>query len=340
MLLEDSVSPHIVVRDLRKVYRVPQREPGLRAALRSVFRRQYVDCLAVDDVNFTVQPGEILGFIGPNGAGKTTTLKMLCGLLYPTSGEARVDGHVPWERRTEFLRRISMVMGNRHQLAWENTVNDSFHLLAEIYNVPRGQFADTRGELVDLLELEDLLPKMVRDLSLGERMKCELAAALLHRPTVLFLDEPTLGLDVSMQFRLRQYIARYNHQTGATVILTSHYMADVVTLCPRVILIHQGRLLFDGQLSRLAEQMAPFKLIRADLGDGAGDAVAGLLSELGPGVTLVAQDDRKLTLRVRRREASHVTARLLRDIAVVDLSVEDPPIEAVIDQVYRERAES
>jgi len=330
------MKPQIVVSDLCKIYRVPEREAGLEAAVRSLFHRRYRDVLAVDHINFTVQPGEIVGFIGPNGAGKTTTLKMLSGLLYPTSGEVRVDGFVPSERQPAFLRRISMVMGNRNQLAWDNTVSDSLYVLAEIYGVPRDEFGRTRDELVELLEIGDLLSKMPRDLSLGERMKCELIAALLHRPRLLFLDEPTLGLDVTMQFRLRRFVAEYNRRSQATVILTSHYMADVVSLCPRVVLIHQGRLLFDGDLARLAEQMAPFKLIRLAVGNGNGQAMADVLPGLGPAVTLIEQNDRRYTLRVKREDASTVTARLLNDVPLADITVEDPPIEAVIDQVYRE----
>jgi ABC-2 type transport system ATP-binding protein len=330
------MKPQIVVSDLCKIYRVPEREAGLRAAIGSLIHRRYRDVLAVDHITFTVQPGEIVGFIGPNGAGKTTTLKMLAGLLYPTGGEMRVDGCVPAERKPAFLRRISMVMGNKSQLPLENTVSDSFYVLGEIYRVPRDEFHRTLDELVDLMEIKDLLPKMPHDLSLGERMKCELIAALLHRPRVLFLDEPTLGLDVTMQFRLRRFVAEYNRQSEATVILTSHYMADVVSLCPRVILIHQGRLLFDGELARLAGQMAPFKLIRLAVGNGNGQAMADVLPGLGPAVTLIEQNDRRYTLRVKREDASTVTARLLNDVPLADITVEDPPIEAVIDQVYRE----
>ncbi len=328
--------PQIAVKDLCKIYRVPEREAGLRAAAVSLFRRRYRDVPAVAEIAFAVEPGEMVGFIGPNGAGKTTTLKMLAGLLYPTRGEVQVEGYTPWERKPEFLRRISMVLGNRGQLPWDNTVADSFHVLAEIYHVPRAAYRHTLDELVCLLELEDLLPKMARHLSLGERMRCELAAALLHRPRVLFLDEPTLGLDVTMQLRLRRFIAGYNRLGGATVILTSHYMADVVSLCPRVILIHEGRLLFDGELARLAGRMAPFKLIRLALGDGANGAVDRILAGLAQAVAVVERSDRRYTLRVRRDEAAALTARLLGEVALLDLTVEDPPIEAVIDQVYRE----
>jgi ABC-2 type transport system ATP-binding protein len=331
------VDPQIIVDDLCRVYRVPEREAGLKAAVRSLIHRRYRDVLAVDNISFAVQAGEMVGFIGPNGAGKTTTLKMLSGLLYPTSGEARVSGFIPWRRKSDFLRSISMVMGNRNQLTWENTVLDSFYVLGEIYRVPRSEFRCTLDELVDLLEIEELLPKMARNLSLGERMKCELAAALLHRPRVLFLDEPTLGLDVTMQFRLRRFIAKYNQQSEATIILTSHYMADVVALCPRVILIHEGRLLFDGDLSRLAEQMAPFKLIRVAIDDkGTQQAVESTLSDLGQAVKVTEQSGRQYSLRVRKSDASSVVTYLLNSIPLADVTVENPPIEAVIDQVYRE----
>ena len=326
----------IVATNLRKVYRVPEREAGIRAALGSVVRRRFRDVLAADDVSFAVEPGEVVGFIGPNGAGKTTTLKMLTGILYPTAGEARVEGFVPWERKPEFLRRISMVMGNKNQLLWDTTVMDAFLVLGEIYRVPRQEFQRTLDELVGLLEIKDHLAKLPRNLSLGERMKCELAAALLHRPRVLFLDEPTLGLDVTMQFRLRRFIAEYNRESGATVILTSHYMADVVSLCPRVLLIHEGRLLYDGELAQLAARLAPFRLIRLAVGNGNGQAMGEVLAGLGELATVIEHSERRYTLRVRRGDAAQVTARLLQGVPLADLTIEDPPIEAVIDQVYRE----
>jgi ABC-2 type transport system ATP-binding protein len=332
-----DMKPQIIVNNLCKVYRTPEREPGLKAAVRSLFHRRYRDVSAVEQLNFTVHSGEILGFIGPNGAGKTTILKVLSGLLYPTSGEVRVAGFIPWNRKPEFLQKISMVMGNRHQLTWENTVMDSFYVLGEIYQVPRHEFQHTLGELVALLEIEPLLPKMARNLSLGERMKCELVAALLHRPRVLFLDEPTLGLDVTMQLRLRRFIAEYNRQSGATIILTSHYMADVVSLCPRVMLISEGRLLFDGELAQLAGQIAPFKLIRIAIDkNGRGCSLKDVLSNFNPSVTIIAQQDCRYMLRVRKADVAPVTVRLLSDISLVDMTIEDPPIEAVIDQVYRE----
>ena len=323
----------IVVRDLSKTYRVPEREPGLLSSLRSLVRRTYRDVEAVRSISFTVEAGEMVGFIGPNGAGKTTTLKMLAGLLYPTAGEARVLGFVPWERRASYLRRISMVLGNKSQMLWDIPPMDTFRVLGEIYGVAPTELKRTLDELVELLGMEALLAKPVRNLSLGGRMKCELVAGLLHRPQVMFLDEPTLGLDVSMQGRLRRFLAEYNRRSGVTVILTSHYMADVVALCPRVILIHQGRLLYDGELSGLAERLAPFKLIRVALGNGyaTGDDL-----ELPLGVDVIERQNGRLVLRVGRSEAPSITAHLLHRLPVLDLAVEDPPIEAVIDQIYQE----
>ena len=317
---------------LSKTYRVPEREAGLAASFKSLARRRYRDVEAVRDISFAVEPGEMAGFIGPNGAGKTTTLKMLSGLLVPTSGEAHVMGFVPWQRSPDYLRRISMVLGNKSQMLWDIPPLETFRVLGEIYHVPPHQFRQTLDELVELLEMQDLLTRPVRNLSLGERMKCELVAGLLHRPEVLFLDEPTLGLDVSMQARVRRFLSEYNRRSGVTVILTSHYMADVVALCPRVILIHHGQLLYDGELEGLAQKLAPFKLIRMALHNGRKSDEL----ELPPGVTVVERGNGRLTLRVSRAEAPSLTAHLLHSLPVADLAVEDPPIEAVIDQIYQE----
>ncbi len=322
------------IRDLSKVYRVPEREPGLAASLRGLVRRTYREVEAVRDISFAVEAGEMVGFIGPNGAGKTTTLKMLSGLLYPTSGEARVLGFRPWDRKPGYLRQISMVLGNKSQMLWDITPMDTFSVLGEIYAVPPPELERTLSELVELLEMQDLLARPVRGFSLGERMKCELVAGLLHRPRILFLDEPTLGLDVSMQGRLRRFLAEYNRRSGVTVILTSHYMADVVALCSRVILIHHGKLLYDGALSGLAEKLAPFKLIRMSLGNG--HDTPGRELTLPDGVDVVERTRGRVVLRVGRHEAPAITARLLNSMPVVDLTVEDPPIEAVIDRVYQE----
>jgi ABC-2 type transport system ATP-binding protein len=326
----------IVVRNLVKTYRVPERDPGLGAALRGLVRRSYREVEAVREIEFSVEAGERVGFIGPNGAGKTTTLKMLSGLLYPTSGEAQVLGFVPWQRKPAYLRRISMVLGNKSQMLWDIPPLDSFAVLGEMYGVPKAQQQRTVDELIELLEMQELLQKPVRNLSLGERMKCELVAGLLHRPEVLYLDEPTLGLDVSMQARLRRFLFEYNQRSGVTVILTSHYMADVVALCPRVILIHHGRLLYDGALGALAARLAPFKLIRVTLAGEQGASNQATALDLPSGVDVVERQNGHLTLRAARSEAPAVTAYLLNTLPVADLSVKDPPIEAVIDQIYQE----
>ncbi len=323
---------HLFVRNLSKTYRVPERQPGLTAALKSLARRSYRNVCAVQDLNFSIEMGEVVGFIGPNGAGKTTTLKMLSGLLHPTSGEASVAGFIPWQRKTDYLRHISMVMGNRSQMMWDIPPIDSFHVLGKIYHVPPRETQQTLDELVDLLEMQDLLTKPVRNLSLGERMKCEIVAALLHRPTVMFLDEPTLGLDVSMQRRLRRFVGDYNRRHGVTILLTSHYMADLVELCPRVILIHQGRLLYDGPLGGLVERLSPFKLIRLTLNSDSQNHLGSLPDD----VEIIERENGHLTLRVHRADTPGITSRLLITLPVIDLAVEDPPVEAVIDQIYQE----
>ena len=257
----------ITVNSLSKHYQVPTREAGLNAAVKSLVRRTYRAVKAVDGISFSIEPGEVVGFLGPNGAGKTTTLKMLSGLLYPTSGEATRARLRAARAEPEFLRQITLVMGNRNQLTWDLPALDSFELQRAIYAIPADDFRRTRDELIDLLDLKELLNKPVRNLSLGERMKVEIVGALLHRPKVLFLDEPTIGLDVTMQRRIRAFVAEYNRRYGATVLLTSHYMADVEALCKRVIVIHHGQLLFDGDLSQLVERFSAYKNDRCDAGE-------------------------------------------------------------------------
>jgi ABC-2 type transport system ATP-binding protein len=327
-----SPLPAVQVRALRKIYDVPEREPGALAALKSLVRRTSRQVAAVAGIDFAVPAGEIVGFLGPNGAGKTTTLKMLSGLLYPTDGDAHVLGHVPSRRERAFLRQIALVMGNRNQLGWDIPALDSFELNRVIYRVPPDDYRRTLDELVDLLDLGDLIRKPVRNLSLGERMKCEVAAALLHRPRVLFLDEPTIGLDVTMQRRLRTFIGEYNRRYGATVLLTSHYMADVEALCKRVIVIHHGSLLFDGDLAELVGRFSPHKTVIVDLDDEQADPT--------PYGEVVARDGGRITLRVPKAETAAVTARLLANLPVIDLTVEDPPIEEVIEQVFAQPREA
>jgi ABC-2 type transport system ATP-binding protein len=318
--------PSVHLHELCKTYRVAERESGMGAAMRSLFHRRMQEVNAVDELTFDLVPGEVVGFLGPNGAGKTTTLKMLSGLLHPTGGEGRVLGYVPWKRERAFLRQITLVMGQRNQLVWDIPAADSFELNRVIYRLPMANFRRTVNELTELLELGPLLKKPVRNLSLGERMKCEIAAALLHRPQVVFLDEPTIGLDVTMQRRIRTFIAEYNQRSGATVLLTSHYMADVEALCKRVIVIHHGRLLFDGDLAALVQQFTAHKTIVVQLED----CHANLHSY---GEVLSCEDGR-FTLRVPKANTARVTERLLADLPVIDLLVEDPPIEEVIDQVF------
>ena len=320
--------PVIQLDELSKVYRVNEREAGLVAAMRSFVKRKTRDVQAVDEISFSVDEGEIVGFLGPNGAGKTTTLKMLSGLLHPTGGRASVLGYRPWERNRDYLRRMTLVMGQRNQLLWDIPVIDTFELNRAVYRIPEAEYRRVVDELTELLDLGPLLRKPTRNLSLGERMKCEIAAALLHSPSVLYLDEPTIGLDVTMQRRIRQFITEYNQRTGATVLLTSHYMADVEALCKRVIVIHHGKLLYDGELSRLADRFAPFKTVEVELQNGTGGRSLAQYGEL------IAQSEGRATLRIPKAETAAVTGRLLAELDVSDLTVQDPTIEDVIEHVF------
>jgi ABC-2 type transport system ATP-binding protein len=325
------VSPVIHIHELSKTYEVTERESGLMASVRSLVHRTREEVRAVDRISFDLAAGEVVGFLGPNGAGKTTTLKMLSGLLYPTAGEVTVLGYVPSKRLGTFLRQITLVMGQRNQLVWDIPALDSFELNRAIYRIPLADYRRTLDELTELLELGPLLRKPVRNLSLGERMKCEIAAALLHRPQVVFLDEPTIGLDVTMQRRIRDFIAEYNRRFGATVLLTSHYMADVEALCKRVVVIHHGRLLFDGDLSALVQQFTAHKTVVVQLQESRLD-----LRKYGD---VLSSEDGRYTLRVPKAETARITERLLADLPVIDLLVEDPPIEEVIERVFAQEIE-
>jgi ABC-2 type transport system ATP-binding protein len=322
----------IQVRGLVKQYRVHRRPPGLAAAFRSLFRRKYEVVRAVDGIDFSVGEGERVGFLGPNGAGKTTTLKILSGLLHPTAGEVDVAGFVPRRREVEFLKTITLVMGQKQQLLWDLPPSETFAMNRAIYDVPKAQFEETLRELVDLLELGDLVGKPARQLSLGERMKCELAAALLHRPRVLFLDEPTIGLDVAMQATVRGFIRAYNERFGATVLLTSHYMEDVVQLCPRVVVIDRGRIIYDGDLRALSREVRPDKRIVVRLANGAARASPADLARLAP---VVAREEGQATFQVAAEEVSSTVARILAALPVSDLTVEDPPLEEVLSELFR-----
>lgn len=323
-------SASIHVHDLHKTYVISKRETGVLAALQSLVVRKTEEVPAVDGISFHLDPGEVVGFLGPNGAGKTTTLKMLSGLLHPTSGEVTVLGYVPSKRDKAFLRQITLVMGQRNELVWDIPALDSFELNRAIYRVPAADYRLMLNELTELLELGPLLHKPVRNLSLGERMKCEIAAALLHRPQVVFLDEPTIGLDVTMQRRIRKFIAEYNRRFEATVLLTSHYMADVEALCRRVIVIHNGKLLFDGELSSLVNKFTAHKTIVVQLENTQAD-----LRSYGE---VVSREDGQITLRVPKAETARVTERLLANLPVIDLLVEDPPIEEVIERVFAQES--
>jgi len=321
--------PSIVTAErLSKTFQVKVRDPALRGAVRALFRPHYRDVHAVRDVTFRIEPGEIVAFLGPNGAGKTTTLKMLAGLLYPTSGRVEVAGFVPWTGGPPFKRHIALVLGNRQQLVWDLPPEETFLLNRAIYDIPEADYRERLAELVALLELGDVLTKPVRQLSLGERMKCELVASLLHRPPLLFLDEPTLGLDVTAQDAIRRFLIEYRERHGATVLLTSHYMQDVTALASRVLMINRGRLLYDGALEVLVARIARTKRIELVFGGGDGNRVtAEALAAFGEVKTFRFPN---AVLEVRREEAPATSARILAAFPVADLSIEDPPIEEVI----------
>jgi ABC-2 type transport system ATP-binding protein len=321
----------ILVVGLSKTYQVAEREGGFGAAVRSFFIRKYRDVRAVENVSFQITRGEIVGFLGPNGAGKTTTLKMLSGLLHPTRGTANVLGYTPWERKTDFLRAMTLVMGQRNRLSWDIPAVDSFLLHQAVYRISDDDYQRTLKELDDLLELSPIMRKPVRNLSLGERMKCELAAGLLHRPQVLFLDEPTIGLDITAQAHIRTFLHEYNRRTGATILLTSHYMADVTSLCERIIIIHHGQLKYDGSINLLARKIAPYKVIGVALGE-VQECDLSCYGEL----VQVENGEEKQFIQVRADEVNDITAQILKDLPVRDLTIEDPPIEDVIERAFNE----
>jgi ABC-2 type transport system ATP-binding protein len=320
----------IDVQDLCKTYRVHKRPPGFAAAVRSIFRRDFEEVRALDGVSFRIEAGERVGFLGPNGAGKTTTLKILSGLLHPSRGEATVAGFVPQHRATPFLKTITLVMGQKQQLLWDLPPAETYAMNRVLYDVPKGEADATLAELIELLDIGALIHKPTRQLSLGERMKCELCAALLHRPKVLFLDEPTIGLDVSMQARIREFIRAYNERHGATVMLTSHYMEDVAALCPRIIVIDKGHLVYDGDLKGLARRIRPEKRITLRLARPTG---AEVLARVG---TVVSQTDGGAVLTVPAERLNDALRDVLGALPVIDLSVEDPPLEEVMREVFQQ----
>ena len=321
----------IEVRELRKEYKVHRRQPGLGASIRSLFRRRYEPVKAVDGISFSVGAGERVGFLGPNGAGKTTTLKVLSGLLHPSAGEVRVAGFVPSRRENAFLESITLVMGQKQQLLWDLPPSETFALNRAIYEIPRPEFESRIRELVELLDLGGVVDKPTRQLSLGERMKCELAASLIHRPRVLFLDEPTIGLDVTMQTTVREFIRSYNERHGATVLLTSHYMDDVLALCPRVVVIDKGRLIYDGNLQKLSREVRPDKRVVVRLGQPVPEME---LSRFG---IVLSHADTQAVYRVPGDQVASVVGRLLSSLPVTDLTVEEPPLEEIMSELFQGR---
>ena len=323
----------VVIADrLSKIYQVAEKEPGLAGTLRHFVVRRYKRIAAVRDVSFELEKGEIVGFLGPNGAGKTTTLKMLTGLLYPTSGRAEVLGFRPQDRRPAFLKQITLVMGNKAQLIWDLPVLDTLRINAAVYEISEVEYKRRVQRFAGMLAIEDILTQPVRKLSLGQRMKAELMAALLHQPKVLFLDEPTLGLDVNAQAAVRDFIRSYAREEGATVLLTSHYMADIEALAERVILIHEGGLLFDGGLRALVARFAPYKEVRLDLARQEPAAVFGAFGEV------VAHEGRSVRLLVAKERLTRTVAELLERFEVRDLAVDEPPLEEVIGRIFAEGA--
>ena len=320
----------IEVDDLRMTYRAPIRGSGWKATLVSAFNRRYRDVPAVQNISFVLAPGEVVGFIGPNGAGKTTTMKILSGLLHATSGRVQVLGSTPWQRRSGFLRRIAFIRGSQPVGgSQELTVLDTLQYQQLLYEIPPPDYRHNLDELTELLELENLLHRQLRALSLGEKMRAGLALSLLYRPEVMFLDEPTLGLDVTAATAMRRFVSSYAEETGATVLLTSHYMADVASLCPRLVLIDKGRIQYDGKLGELAARLSPYKLVRLT-------APAADEQRLRQAGELVEASNGTFVLRVPRDQVARTTARLLTELDIADLSVEEAPLDVVIDRAYRE----
>ena len=322
--------PVIQVQGLTKAFRTYKKEPGFKGALRGLFHRKYDLTLAVKDVSFTVEEGELVGFLGPNGAGKTTTLKMLAGLLYPTRGSAAVLGYVPWERADGYRRQFALLLGQKNQLWWDLPGRDSLELNAKIYGIPDAQFQRTVADLSELLQVKDKLNVMVRELSLGERMKMELIAALLHQPKVLFLDEPTIGLDVISQQTVREFLRSYNATRKTTILLTSHYMADIQALCRRVIIIHQGTIFFDGQLSEVLDRFADFKIVTIQC-DVPKQSPADDLANYGE---VIERTPTQIRLKVKRDRVIPVCKALLDELAVTDIDIQEVPIEEVIRRIF------
>jgi ABC-2 type transport system ATP-binding protein len=320
----------IITENLQKIYPVAVKEPGLKGTINHFFKRTYKEIKAVENVSFTIEPGEIVGFLGPNGAGKTTTLKMLTGLIYPSGGKVIVAGHTPYKREKSFLQKITLVMGQKQQLIWDLPALDSLKVNAAVYGISEQQFSDRLDELTVMLGLENKLNQPVRKLSLGERMKAELLAALIHRPQLLFLDEPTLGLDVNAQVAVRDFLREYNQKYQATIILTSHYMADITALCERVLLIYGGQLIYDGKLEQLLDRFAPYREVQIDLDQ---PVKASQISDYGE---IESISGRTVKLLVKREQLTSTISKILTSLNVTDLTITDPPIEEVIARIFKQ----
>src|SRR5262245_35149439 len=321
--------PIIEAKELTKVYRVFQKKPGLMGAVKGLIHREYKEVRAVDGVNFAIEPGEMVAFLGPNGAGKTTTLKMLSGLIFPTSGTANVLGFTPWDQADAFRRRFALVMGQKNQLWWDLPAADSFQLHREIYSLPAGEFEQTLGELVELFEVKDLVRQPVRELSLGERMRMEIIAALLHRPQLLLLDEPTIGLDVVGQVTIQKCLREYNATRGVTMLLTSHYMRDVEALCRRVLVISHGHVVYDGPLTGISEQFGQAKLLHLQFANGTPEG----LERFGE---VTKREGPVVELRIDRGRVTDTLSTILDRYPVVDMSVQDPPLDQMIARIFEE----
>jgi ABC-2 type transport system ATP-binding protein len=322
--------PAIVVSGLTKTFRSYKKQPGFRGAVRGLFRREYETISAVSDVAFQVEAGELVGFLGPNGAGKTTTLKMLSGLLHPTGGTARVLGHVPWERADAYRRQFALVLGQKNQLWWDLPARESFELNGKIYGIAQEKLERTVQGMAEMLNVRDKLNISVRELSLGERMKMELIASLLHEPSVLFLDEPTIGLDVVSQKIVREFLREYNRRHRTTILLTSHYMADIKELCERVIIIDHGKIFFDGKLDDVVDRFADFKLVTIQC-EGAGSHSPESLARHGEVVEKTADT---VKLKIKRDRVIPACKALLDELPVRDIDIEEVPIEDVIRQIF------
>jgi ABC-2 type transport system ATP-binding protein len=320
----------IEVQGLTKTFRTYKKDPGFVGALRGLISRKFEHVAAVRDVSFSIEPGELVGFLGANGAGKTTTLKMLAGLLYPTSGSARVLGYVPWKREDGYRRQFALLLGQKNQLWWDLPARESLELNGKIYGIDSAVFQRTVDELTELLRVRDKLNVMVRELSLGERMKMELIAALLHQPKILFLDEPTIGLDVVSQKTVREFLREYNSRRHTTILLTSHYMADIEALCRRVVIIDRGTLFFDGQLSAVLDRFADFKLITIQCATGQSCPREGL-ERFGEVVEHTAAT---VKLKVKRDRVISVCKALLDELPVNDIDIQEVPIEEIVRQIF------